>query len=606
MTLAYIRSFSSFTYLNIAQFLGALNDNVYKMLIVFFLIGLEGAENSHTILGSVGALIVLPFLLFSPIAGTLADRYSKRNIIVIAKFFELGVMILGVVGFALESKGLSYATLFLLACHSTLFSPSKYGIVPELIKPDFISKANGLLTSFTYLAIIVGTFFASFITQITHRNYVMAASCCAVFSVIGILASLCIVHTPPSGSSKKVSARILTTTYRALKLAKQIPSLLPAIFGAAFFLFIGAYVQMNIIPFSIESLGLSDIEGGYLFLLTALGIGLGSLLAGKASGGGIELGMVPFAALGIAICSALLSVFDFSLLTVVPLVILLGFFAGFYEVPLDAYIQMASPVQDRGQCLAASSFLSFVGVLCASFSIYFFSSVLHLEASSGFAVIGILTLLITAIYAYLFFAHITHLIAKVMARLHFCTSLYGENHIPQSAALYICTHTAWNDTLLLLGAQKKQMRFFIEKEQAHSKWMKRLYGLLHIESTPLDQPLYQSLKKVKKPTSEKKGDAAHNLQEIKNTLNKGISVCLFITESNMEKEIAKEGYVEAFKAILEETPYPIIPVYIDKGKKDLAIPFLPHLCLKYRVPAVVSFGKIAPKKGAKMEAKTGK
>ena len=121
-----IRKFSSFTYLNVTQFLGALNDNIYKLLIVFFLIDQEGIENGHKILALTGAIFVLPFLLISAFSGILADRYSKRNIIAFTKVLELIVMGLGVVAFWYESRWGSYAILLLMAAQTALFVPSRY------------------------------------------------------------------------------------------------------------------------------------------------------------------------------------------------------------------------------------------------------------------------------------------------------------------------------------------------------------------------------------------------------------------------------------------------------------------------------------------------
>src|SRR3984885_10995937 len=194
---------TSFTYLNVTQFLGALNDNIYKLLIVYFFIQLEGIEYSHQILATTGAIFVIPFLLFSAISGTLADRFSKRDIIVTTKILELVIMGLAVCAFAFQSKWGSYGILFLLATQSAIFGPSKYGIVPELVSSERISKANGLMTSFTYLAIILGTFLASFLIQITDRNFIICAIFCTFIALVGLYTSFCIEPTPPSGSEKK-------------------------------------------------------------------------------------------------------------------------------------------------------------------------------------------------------------------------------------------------------------------------------------------------------------------------------------------------------------------------------------------------------------------
>lgn len=570
--------FSSFAFLNMTQFLGAMNDNLYKLLIIYFFIQLEGIENSHIILATTGALYVLPFLLFSSTAGILADRYSKRNIIILTKSFELLIMISGLVSFYYSTKLGSYITLVLLATHSVLFSPSKYGILPELLPSDKISKSNGMMTSFTYLAIILGTFLASFLVDITNRNFIFAAVFCVVFSIIGLFSSFCIQYTPPSGSRKKLDLHFISDIYQTLKMANQYPSLLPAILGSSFFLFLGAYVQLNMIPFAVQSLHLTDVQGGYLFLLTAIGIGTGSIIAGRISGKRVELALTPLAGFGITICFYCLDLFSDSLIATIPLVTIVGIFGGIYLIPLDSYVQITSPKQYIGQAVAATTFLSFLGVLCASCLLYVITGLFGLTADKGFSIIGTITLVITAAYTYLFFDYLTRFVGMILSRIHFRTYYQGRENIPEPPALYVCTHTAWNDTLLFLGAQRRRMRFFIEHEQDHSKWLKRLYRLLRVVLIPEIEPLENN------PTC---------LTAIKKTLEKGISVCIFINDANVGKEFDKLKHAQLVQEILKETNCPLVSVHIEKGVKDKHARFFTRLLDKCRIPAKMSFEPVS-------------
>lgn len=572
-----LNRFSSFTYLNVTQFLGALNDNIYKLLIVYFFIQLEGVQYSHQILASTGATFVLPFLLFSAFSGTLADRFSKRDIIVLTKILELVIMGFAVCAFAFESKWGSYAVLFMLALQSAIFGPSKYGIVPELVSTDKISKANGLMTSFTFLAIILGTFLASFLIQLTGRNFIISSIFCTFISLIGLFTSFCIEHTPSSGSEKKFQFFFLKEIYQTLKLAHQEVSLFPAMLGSAFFLFVGAFTQLNIIPFAIQSLQLSDIQGGYLFFLTALGIGTGALLAGKISGRIVELGLVPIGALGIAICALLLDFYSAHFWAVVSLVTLLGVFGGIFEIPLDSYIQVASPKQSRGQMVAATNFLSFVGVLCASLLIYLNSEVFGIQSDRGFTIIGVLSIAVMIAFTFQFFDYLTRFVASFLSRLHFRTFFAGHNNIPDCPALYVCTHRAWNDTLLLLGSQRRRMRFFIQQEQAHTTRVPQLYRLLRVVFLPDIEPL----------VSHKEC-----LEEIQKTLKKGISVCIFIESWDIYGEVEKLHQTSPFNEILQAANYPIIPVRIEKGVKYPRFQFMKRLFKKFRIPASVTFGNM--------------
>ncbi len=568
---------SSFAYLNATQFLGAMNDNIFKLLIIFFFIQLEGIERSHVVLATTGILYVLPFLLFSSSAGILADRFSKRNIIIATKLLELGIMILGLVSFAYSSKILSYCTLFLLASHSALFSPSKYGILPELLPSDKISKANGMMTSCTYLAIILGTFLASFLLDVTQRNFIIASGFCILFAFIGVVSSASIKYTSPSGSHKELNAHFVSDIYMTLKRVRHEPSLLAAMLGSAFFLFMASYTQLNMIPFAVTSLHLTDVQGGYLFLLTAIGIGTGSIIAGKISGRMVELALTPLAGIGITICFYLLDVFSHNLLICIPLVITIGIFGGMYLIPLDSYVQITSSKQYIGQTVAATTFMSFIGVLCASCLLYIVTEVFGVQADKGFTIVGSITLVVTALYTILFFDYLTRFVGMILSRLHFKITFNGYENIPDTPAVYICTHTAWNDTLLLLGAQRRRMRFFIEHEQDHSKWLKRLYRLLRVVLIPEIEPL------------------EHNpscLTAIKNTLKNGISVCIFIQDANVEGEFEKLKHARMVREILQDVNCPVLAVHIEKGEKNKKPRLFRRLMNKFRVPAVISFKSI--------------
>ncbi len=380
-------------FLNVAQFTGVLNDNIYKLVLVFFLIELEGAAAASSILSLVGAIFVVPFLLFSLPAGRLADRFSKSRLITLFKASEVLLFLLIAISFGFKLKWAGYTLLFLLSTHSAFFGPPKYGIIPELVPTRQVSRANGLITSCTYLAIIVGTFLASFMTQMTGRHFVLVASFSLLFALIGFLSALGIVYTPPKGSKEKPTLLFFSQIRQTLQEARKERHLLVAILGSAYFLFIGSFTQLNIIPLTIESLHLSEIAGGYLFLTTALGIALGSFLSGRASKALIELGLCCLSGLAIALLFALLSLFHSSLSAVLGLLFILGVFGGLFVVPFDSFIQVSSKENARGQVIALTNLLSFFGVLLSSFLLYLFNALLGLTAASSFLIMGCATLI---------------------------------------------------------------------------------------------------------------------------------------------------------------------------------------------------------------------
>jgi len=575
MTIFSERRFSSFTFLNATQFLAALNDNIYKLLVIFFCIQLEGMENSHKILATTGAIFVLPFLLFSASAGILADRFSKRNIIILTKTLEFITLAISVSAFYYESKLAAYFILFLMATYSAIFAPSKYSILPELVSSDKISKSNGLMTSFTFLAIILGTFTASFLLEISGRNYVFVGLFSTFLGFIAMVASFCIEETPPAGSSKRFNIFFLGEIASTLKQAASYPSLLTAMFGSAFFLFLGAFVQLNAIPFAVESLNLTDVQGGYLFLLTAVGIGTGAMIAGKISGATIELGLVPLAGLGVAICSYFMDYYAHDLVAVIPLIILLGLFGGIYQIPLDSYVQVASPKTSRGQMIAATNFLSFFGVLCASGLLYLNSHVFGLSSGEGFIVMGTITIIVTVLISFQYFDYLTRFIGMILSWLHFKTTIHGLENISDEPAIYICKHTAWNDTLLMLGSQRLRMRFFIEHEQDHShSWIKKIYRMLRVVMVTSIEPLENNLECI---------------ASIKNALKKRISVCIFVDKDNIGEEIKKLNQSYSFNKVCDEVGCPIIAVTLQKGEKEKSSPIFTRLWNKLRVPAEITF-----------------
>lgn len=380
------------TYLNITQFLGVINDNVFKFVMAFLLIDALGHSEASSILSATGAIYVIPFLLFSSSAGILADKFSKQKLLVLMKIAEMIIMILAIFAFAAKNTWGCFTLLFLLSTHSAMFGPSKYGIIPELVPADKVSRANGLVTSFTYLAIILGTFLASFLTEMTNRHFILIAIFCFFIALGGFFTALAVKQTVAQGSKKKINFLFVREIYRTLKHTRNIRHLLPAIFGSSYFLMIGAFTQLNIIPFALQSLNLSEVAGGYLFLATALGIALGSYLAGKASRKRVELGLSCIAGLTMALFFILIAIFPGNIYNVIFCLVSIGILGGAFIVPFDTFIQLNSGDEKRGQTIAATNFLSFMGVLLASFALYFFNQVCRLSSANSFAVMGVITL----------------------------------------------------------------------------------------------------------------------------------------------------------------------------------------------------------------------
>ncbi|GAF78832.1 unnamed protein product, partial [marine sediment metagenome] len=331
---------SGFRWLNATQFLGALNDNVFKLLIILFLIKLQGEEQASNITALSGAVFVVPFLVFTAFAGKLADRFSKRNIVVAVKVAEVVIMAAGCAAFAAGNQVALYGVLFLMAAQSAFFAPSKYGIVPELVAREHLSRANGVLEAMTYLAVIIGVACGSGLSQVTGGRFAIAGVVCVAVAMVGLVVSLSIPKTPAAGGGGKASILFVKDIQRTLWSIHRKRDLLLAVLAAAYFLLIGAFIYVNLIPYGIEQLKLNEDQSGYLFLLAAIGIGVGAFWAGRLSGRHVELGVVPLGAIGLAFSSAGLGLISGNLYLAFGLIFLMGLSAGLFIVPVHAYIQL--------------------------------------------------------------------------------------------------------------------------------------------------------------------------------------------------------------------------------------------------------------------------
>ncbi|NGX50668.1 MAG: Lysophospholipid transporter LplT [Chlamydiae bacterium] len=449
-------------FLNISQFLGVVNDNFFKYLIVFLFIDLKGIAASPVILTWVGIVYVMPFLLFSSAAGVIADRYSKQRMIVFLKFTELIIMLLAIVAFLFKSDLASYSLLFLLSMQSAIFGPPKYSIIPELVKREHIPKANGLITSFTYFGIIIGTFLASFLTQVTNKNFPLTAGVGTLIAIVGFAAAVLIPRTEPKRSKKRINPFFIYEIYKNLKYAARTPNLLLAIFGSASFLFIGAYFQLNVIPFAVQSMGLTEVAGGYLFLLTAVGIACGALIAGRISHQRAELGMACFAGLALSGVIFSLGLFYQYNIFIYCAFFLLGLLGGFYIVPFDSFIQTNAPERKRGQIVAAANFLSFCGVLIAPLLLYLFSETLEYTAAKGFMITSIMiflmVLVITSRLSGYFFNYLARLFVKPFYRIELRHSPFD-----QSRPFVLVWEKIKGVHITLLSAFNPKIHFYIPR-----------------------------------------------------------------------------------------------------------------------------------------------
>jgi acyl-[acyl-carrier-protein]-phospholipid O-acyltransferase/long-chain-fatty-acid--[acyl-carrier-protein] ligase len=535
-----------FRRLNLAQACGALNDNLIKLLIVFYLVSRYGQSRAGTIAAIGSAAFVTPFLLFSALAGSLADRLPKRRIIVAVKSLEVGIALLAVAGLWLDSMPLLYGVVFLLGSHSALFAPAKYGVVPELVEREQLSRANSLLEMASYLAIVVGTALAPFLLQVAGGRHGVALLVGVAIAVLGLAVARTLPATPVAAPGQPLAWSPLVY-WRTLQQLRGDGNLLLAVIGAAYFLFVGAFCQLNLLPYGMHYLGLSEAGSGYLFLAAAIGIGAGSLLAGRLSGRTVEFGVVPIGAAGLTVASFALHAAPAHLPTVLLLVILFGVSAGLFIVPLQAFIQLQAPAEHRGAVLAASSFLSWVGALGASGLLWLLSGPLGVSPGGAFTVLGLITLLLTLVTLAVLPDFLLRFLALVAMRTFYRLDIVGEERVPSDGgALLVANHVSWLDALLLLATHQRRIRFVMERE---------------IYNTPLLKQLCTLMQVIPVSARDGKKGLLEFMATARRALDDGYLVCIFA-----EGEITRNGMLNRFKGgferIVRGTEFPVIPVYI--------------------------------------------
>ncbi|MDH4230427.1 MAG: acyl-[ACP]--phospholipid O-acyltransferase [Nitrospirota bacterium] len=582
----------SFFWLNATQFFGALNDNIVKLLMVFFIIGQKGPSEAGIAAAKAGAVFVLPFLLFSSFAGVVADRISKQRIIAAVKLMEVAVTVLGTFFFFEGNEAGLYVVLFLMATHSAFFAPSKYGIIPELVGRERLSFANGLLESFSYLAIILGTATASLLSEMTGANYPVASLFCVAISLAGLMTSARIEKTPAAGSDKGFSLFFLKDIGNSLRYVGQDGELLLAVLGSAYFMVLAAFTQINLIPYGMQLLSLTQEKSGYLFLMTALGIGAGSLTAGKLSGRGVEFGIVPLGTLGLTASALALHFIPPSLSLVILLIFVLGLSAGLFIVPLQTFIQMRSPKERLGEILAASVFLNWTGVLLASGLTYLLSSLLKLSSGQAFVVLGFLTLVLTLITMKVLPDFFVRFLALLLTRFCYRIRVTGNDNIPVTGpALLISNHVTWVDALLLGATQQRRIRFIMER---------RIYN------KRLLNPLFRLMKVIPVSSEDSPRQITASLQDARAALDQGYLVCIFaegaITRNGMLRE-----FRPGFERIVKGTAYPVIPVYIGGAWGSIFSyahgRLLSRLPVRFPYPVSIIFGKPLPSASGPFEMK---
>jgi acyl-[acyl-carrier-protein]-phospholipid O-acyltransferase/long-chain-fatty-acid--[acyl-carrier-protein] ligase len=565
-----------------AQAIGAFNDNAFKSFVVLSVVAADPAGAARFIALAGGAFI-LPFLLFSTVAGDVADRWPKSKLVVVFKAIEIALLLLAVPALAARSMPALLVLLFLMGAHSAFFGPVKFSILPELVADSELSNANGLVQMWSFGAIICGTAAASELVRHFRDRPAFAAGLLASFAALGWAASLLIPETKAARPGAPLSADVVSSTAGNLRHLASLPNVNLATYAAAFFWFVGALFQMNLLIYGTRLMGLDEAACGRFQVVLALGIGAGSYIAGRLSRGQVELGLVPLGALGLVLFGADLGFAYHSTHRVLADLLLAGLSAGFYAVPLQAYIQQRSPAGERGRVVATGNFLCFTAIMIASAALWALDAKFRLNPAQVFLV----TAAMSAVVAYELLSRLPdfflRLVALPLTRCLYDIRAVGRDNVPlEGPVLLVSNHVSFVDAILIAMANQRLVRFLMLRtfyEMPVAGAFFRAMGCIPVSSSDGPKALVASFKRARE------------------YMMSGQAVCIFA-----EGEISRHGQMQRFKrgfeSMIHGVDVPIVPVHLDQvwgsifSFSEGKIIFKWPRSLPYKV--TVSFGKPMP------------
>ncbi|MHC6224487.1 MFS transporter [Pseudomonas sp. X10] len=549
----------------ITQSLGAFNDNLFKQSLILAILYKLSVEGDRSILVNLCALLfILPFFLFSALAGQFGEKFAKDALIRAIKLAEIVIMAIGAVGFVTNHLALMLLALFAMGTHSALFGPVKYSILPQTLREEELVGGNGLVEMGTFLAILAGTIGAGVMMSSADYATVVAGAVVGV-AVLGYLASRWIPRAAAAAPQMKLNWNIFSQSWATLRLGLgQTPAVSRSIVGNSWFWFVGAIYLTQIPAYAKDWLHGDETVVTLVLTLFSVGIALGSLLCERLSGRKVEIGLVPFGSFGLTLFGLLwwwhsgdvpaaaephdwLALLGMAQAWWILVAILgLGVFGGFYIVPLYALIQARTVEDQRARVIAANNILNALFMVVSAILTIVLLSLAELSIPQLFLVVSLLNI---AVNAYIF-KIVPEFTMRFMIWL-LSHSMYRVEHrdlerIPdEGAALLVCNHVSFVDALLIGGAIRRPVRFVMYYKIYRLpvlNFVFRTAGAVPIAGRSEDEATYERA-----------------FARIAEYLAAGELVCIF-----PEGKLTTDGEIDAFRGgvsrILSETPVPVIPL----------------------------------------------
>ncbi|MBM3988562.1 MAG: MFS transporter [Planctomycetes bacterium] len=533
----------------VAQFLGAFNDYAWKIAVTLLLqreLGDAAPEaQAQRVAGLVTVVFLLPLALGTLPAIPLVDRFSKRSVVVATKALELVLMLAATASLRAEPGGGVFALVIVgaMGLQSALFSPAKYGLLPQLVPHERLSRANGALEFATFVAIVAGTACGPVLLHAAGASTWLVGAALSMLALVGLLGALAVPSVPASSEGAS-AATVVRTAFTALR-ADRVLRL--AVLGNALFMGVASLLMQNLQVYAKVDLKLEERRVGLPLATLSIGIGLGSLLAGRMSGRKVELGLLPLGALLLALFSLLFGLFLPGPFGTLALMGLVGLAAGLLVVPLNALVQWRAPTQGCGAVVASSNFLVYVAALAGG-------ALGALLADRG-ASTGTLFLVASGIViggaawaCWLVPQALLRLALVILTHSVYRLRIRGLEHIPEKGgALLVPNHVSFVDGLFLIASTDRPVRFLVDAPFFEHRFIGpvlRWLDAIPISSTGGPRMILRGLRSA--------GDY----------LDEGHLVCIFA-----EGQITRTGMLLPFRRGLERIvkgrAAPVIPVYLE-------------------------------------------
>ena len=546
------------------QFLGAGNDNLFKFAFtVLVTYELQVAWLPPSLAGLViGALFILPFVLFSATSGQLADQLEKTVLIRFVKGLEIAIMLLAGYGFLRANVPVLLGCVFLMGVHSTLFGPVKFAYLPQHLAEAEITGGNGMIEMGTFVAILLGQVAGGLLIALPGTGAAWVSGACVAVAVLGRVLAQAVPLSPATDPTLRINWNPFSETWRNLKLAHENTVVFRSLLGISWMWFFGAVFLAQFPSFAKEVLHGNEQVASLLLVVFSVGVGVGALLCEGLSRRHVEIGLVPIGAIGMSVFAVdlyfasralppgpLQTLAQFAAqpghARIVADLGLLSLFVGLFSVPMYALIQLRCRPTHRARIIAANNILNAIFIIVSSLG----AGVLigaGFSVPEVFLVVGLLNAVVAGYIFVLVPEYLLRFAAFVLTRAVYRFRVRGDEHIPvEGPALLVCNHVSYVDAVLLMAASPRPIRFVMDHR---------------IFAVPLLGWLFRLCKAI--PIAPRNEDArAYEAAfvQARRVLDDGDLLCIF-----PEGGITRDGTLGAFRGgfmkVLQTHPVPVVPM----------------------------------------------